>query len=92
MASSDESNSCQSSGDQILDDPVPKKRQYKDLVQKLQNFRVQTEFDRMLLKGVFESYSHAFRGSYVTRWAWMGGIIAILLGLIIIFQKAKDTI
>ncbi len=55
MASDNESDSSQSSGDHVLDDPVPKKRQYKDLVQKLQNFRVQTELDRMLLEGVFDS-------------------------------------
>jgi hypothetical protein len=45
-----------------------------------------------LLKGVFEAYGHAFQGSYVSRWAWMSGIMAVLLAAVILFQRAKDTI
>jgi ABC-type multidrug transport system ATPase subunit/pSer/pThr/pTyr-binding forkhead associated (FHA) protein len=45
-----------------------------------------------LLKGVFESYGHAFQGAYVSRWAWMSGIIVVLLAAVILFQRAKDTI
>jgi hypothetical protein len=45
-----------------------------------------------LIKSIFESYGHAFTGSYTTRWVWMGGIMVVMLGLIILFQKLKDTV
>jgi hypothetical protein len=45
-----------------------------------------------LIQTIYESYGHAFRGPYTIRWAWMAGIMFLMLGLIIIFQKLKDTV
>jgi hypothetical protein len=45
-----------------------------------------------LIQTIFESYGHAFQGPYTTRWAWMAGIMALMLALIIVFQKLKDTV
>jgi hypothetical protein len=45
-----------------------------------------------MIQNVFEGFGHAFRGAVTTRWAWMGGIMIVMLGLIIVFQKMKDTV
>jgi hypothetical protein len=45
-----------------------------------------------MIQNIFEGFGHAFRGAVTTRWAWMVGIMVVMLGLIIGFQKMKDTV
>jgi hypothetical protein len=45
-----------------------------------------------LLKSIFENYGQTIKGNVGTRWAAMGGIMLVLIGLIIFFQKRKDVV
>jgi hypothetical protein len=45
-----------------------------------------------LLKAVYKGNFRSFKGVVVTRWAAMCAIMAVLLGMIVFFQKRKDVI
>lgn len=44
------------------------------------------------LKSIFENYGRAFRGALLARWGAMLGIMAVLIVLIIFFQRRKDVV
>jgi hypothetical protein len=45
-----------------------------------------------LLKAVYKNNFRSFKGVVVSRWLAMLAIMAVLLGMIVFFQKRKDVV
>ena len=45
-----------------------------------------------ILETMYDNYGRAFKGTVPERWGILGTIIAVLMGLLVFFQKRKDVI
>jgi len=45
-----------------------------------------------MMESVYDKYGQAFRGKPAGRWLAMAAIMVVVFGLILAFQKRKDTV
>ena len=73
---------------------------YQELMQNYGDERSRWQEDREkaisnaegILENIYDNYGQAFTGSVTNRWLIMGGLMFVLIGVVLVFQKRKDVV